>query len=292
MECRVVQVDAFTKIPGQGNPAGVILSGDDYSTEQMQEIAKKVGFNECVFVCTSQVGDVKLRYFTPGHETPLCGHATMGAVYLLSQQENTDRDWRVETQAGIITVSYEKETEKMTMEQAPAKFTAFEGDQEALCQAIGILEADLEPEMPIVYGNTGSWTLIVPVKESAVLDKMVPQTKHFPDILKEIPKSSIHPFALSTKQADQYEARHFSSPFSGTTEDSVTGTASGVMGAYLLDHLYREKSEQEISIIQGKHVQKEGRLTVLAKRAADGHHFVSITGTACKNQELSISIEK
>ncbi|WP_321384115.1 PhzF family phenazine biosynthesis isomerase [uncultured Enterococcus sp.] len=290
MECHVIQVDAFTKEPGQGNPAGVILSGDNYSTEQMQEIAKKVGFNECVFICESKIGDVKLRYFTPGHETPLCGHATMGAVYLLSQLENHDRNWLIETQAGLITVSYCKETELMTMEQSPAKFETFAGDREELCEAIGISTADLSTELPIVYGNTGSWTLIVPVNEPAVLDKMVPDTQRFPDILKEMPHSSIHPFSVAGGEGNQYEARHFSSPFSGTIEDSVTGTASGVMGAYLLEYRYQKESEQRISIVQGKHVEREGTLTVLAKRAADGSHQVSITGTACKNKEFAIFI--
>lgn len=290
MECHVIQVDAFTQEPGQGNPAGVILSGDDYSTEQMQKIAKKVGFNECVFVCESQKGEVKLRYFTPGHETPLCGHATMGAIYLLSSQAKRDKEWLVETQAGVITVNYQMANESMTMEQSPAKFTAFKGNTKELCEVIGICESDLEPELPIVYGNTGSWTLIVPVKEAILLDKMVPQTSRFPNVLKEIPRSSIHPFAISKNENGEYEARHFSSPFSGTIEDSVTGTASGVMGAYLLEYYATEKNEQKITVFQGKHVQREGSLDVQAKRSEDGHHNVSITGTACINREFSITI--
>ncbi|MGL4697293.1 PhzF family phenazine biosynthesis isomerase [Enterococcus larvae] len=290
MDCLVVQVDAFTKQPGLGNPAGVILNGDDYSSEEMQQIAKKVGFNECVFVCESQLGDVKLRYFTPGHETPLCGHATMGAIYLLSQQEKQDRTWLVETQAGLITVNYLETTEEMTMEQSPAQFVAFDGEKEALCEVMGIAVSDLDAELPILYGNTGSWTLIVPVRESSVLDKMVPQTENFPDVLKEMPKSSIHPFAFSNIEEDIYTARHFSSPFSGTVEDSVTGTASGVMGAYLLDHVYQQQAMQQITVLQGKHVEKEGSLTVQTRRVDDGHHHVAITGTACKNQEFSILI--
>jgi trans-2,3-dihydro-3-hydroxyanthranilate isomerase len=54
MECIVKRVDAFTQIPGQGNPAGVVLNGDRYSEKQMQQIAKAVGFNETVFICQSE----------------------------------------------------------------------------------------------------------------------------------------------------------------------------------------------------------------------------------------------
>lgn len=41
MGCIVLRVDAFTQVPGQGNPAGVVLNGDQYTPEEMQGIAKK-----------------------------------------------------------------------------------------------------------------------------------------------------------------------------------------------------------------------------------------------------------
>ncbi|MGC6767666.1 PhzF family phenazine biosynthesis isomerase [Enterococcus sp. LJL51] len=289
MECKVIQVDAFTRKPDQGNPAGVILNGDDYTEEEMQKIAKEVGFNECVFVCSSDKADVRLRYFTPGHETPLCGHATMGAMFLLSEQKQEDYQWSVETLAGVIQVDYETTTQEMTMQQADAQFIPFNGDKESLCRVMGISSDSLVEDLPIVYGNTGSWTLIVPVKEGAVLDQMIPQTAAFPTVLKEMPKSSIHPFAAS-KNEGTYVARHFSSPFSGTIEDSVTGTASGVMGAYLLAYDRPLKKQQMITVVQGKHVGREGQLTVLAEQEGDNVYHVSITGTACRNKEMTISL--
>jgi PhzF family phenazine biosynthesis protein len=52
-------------------------------------------------------------------------------------------------------------------------------------------------------------------------------------VLKEMPGASVHPFCFETYDPNAHmHARHFSSPFSGTIEDPVTGTASGVMGAY------------------------------------------------------------
>ena len=38
----------------------------------MQTIARLVGYNECCFVCSSRVAELRLRYFTPGHETGSC----------------------------------------------------------------------------------------------------------------------------------------------------------------------------------------------------------------------------
>lgn len=261
MICTILRVDAFTNIPGQGNPAGVVLDGNVYSTEEIQRIAKKVGFNETVFVCSSKVAAVKLRYFTPGHETPLCGHATFGAIFALCHGKK-DCQMQIETGAGILPVTYDEKSQRMTMRQAKPQFIDFNGEKSALCKSLGIEIEELHPTFPIQYGSTGSWTLIVPVINAAVLDKMKPNLAVFPDCLKEIPTSSIHPFAVLSENAGTFTARHFSSPFSGTTEDAVTGTASGVMGAYSLNQIYINDETKEIKVSQGQHVQSEGIVLV------------------------------
>lgn len=287
MKCTVLRVDAFTTSIGKGNPAGVVLDGDAYNTKEMQEIAKQVGFNETVFVCKSDNATIKLRYFTPGHETPLCGHATMGAIFALyNGKEN--QHLQIETGAGILPIEYKEKAQTITMMQAAPMFVDFKGDPKALCRSLNIQVSDLHPELPIQYGNTGSWTLLLPVFNAKVLDKMKPNPETFPDILKEIPKSSVHPFAIVSEQAGTFTARHFSSPFSGTTEDSVTGTASGVMGAYSLNHIYKDEEYKKIYVAQGKHVQSEGTVTVQAIRETQGAHQISISGTACLNEEFEI----
>lgn len=37
----VLHIDAFSSIPNMGNPAGVVLDGEDYCDEEMQHIAQK-----------------------------------------------------------------------------------------------------------------------------------------------------------------------------------------------------------------------------------------------------------
>lgn len=46
MECFLFKANAFTTYVDRGNPAGVVLNGDDYTTKQMQQIAAKVGFKK------------------------------------------------------------------------------------------------------------------------------------------------------------------------------------------------------------------------------------------------------
>ncbi|MEO4052864.1 PhzF family phenazine biosynthesis isomerase [Solibacillus sp. CAU 1738] len=84
---RVQHIDAFSVVPGKGNPAGVVLNGENYNESQMQAIAANVGFNETAFVVPSTVADFRIRYFTPGHEMNLCGHATMGTIFALYREQ-------------------------------------------------------------------------------------------------------------------------------------------------------------------------------------------------------------
>lgn len=82
----VKQYDAFSTKPGMGNPAGIVLDADNLIDEEMQKIASKVGFNECAFPVKSNVADLRIRYFTPGHEMDLCGHAKWLLFFLLLQR--------------------------------------------------------------------------------------------------------------------------------------------------------------------------------------------------------------
>lgn len=82
----VFHYDAFTNKPNMGNPAGIVLEADGLTEEDMQRIAEKVGFNETSFVLSSEVADIRMRYFTPGFEMDLCGHGTVGTIYALRER--------------------------------------------------------------------------------------------------------------------------------------------------------------------------------------------------------------
>ena len=56
-------VNSFTYNGKGGNPAGVVLNADRFSSEQKQRIAKEAGFPETAFVSSSEVADYKLEFF-------------------------------------------------------------------------------------------------------------------------------------------------------------------------------------------------------------------------------------
>ncbi|MCC2684448.1 MAG: phenazine biosynthesis protein PhzF family, partial [Paenibacillaceae bacterium] len=166
---RVLHYDAFSSKVNKGNPAGIVLHADDLSEESMQSIAKCVGFNETVFVLQSKKADFRLKYFTPGHEINLCGHATVGSMYclkLLGMIAHEKNKICIETNVGILPISFGTSNGELfvTMKQDRPRFIPFQGSIARLAECLGLHEEEIDPTMPIVYGNTGTWTLLVPIK--------------------------------------------------------------------------------------------------------------------------------
>lgn len=268
----VYHYDAFTDTPHMGNPAGVILDADRCTDEQMQAIAKQIGYNECCFVCSSSVADVRFRYFTPGHEMPLCGHATMAALTALMDRHPPLEPaiLHVETAAGIFPLSYDSTSREISMAQANAQFVEFSGDRSALLASIGLDLSHYDDRYPIVYGSTGTWTLILPLKGASCFDAMQPHNEQFPQILIQNPRASVHPITTQCFHPGYtFHARHFSSPFSGTIEDPVTGTASGVMAAYYLSYMSKA-NRADLLIEQGREIGKDGTVRAIAERTPKG----------------------
>lgn len=288
----VYHYDAFTETPNMGNPAGIVIDADHMTDEEMQAIAYKVGFNETAFVLKSNKADLRIRYFTPGHEMNLCGHATIAALYCLKTKgllDNLDKV-TIETKACVLSVRFLEKDKRLyiVMEQAPPVFKDFGGSAEDIATALGLKIDDIDNTMPIVYGNTGIWTLLLPIKKLKAFSNMTPQNKMFPSILREIPHCSVHPFCMDTvKSYAHMHARHFSSPFSGTVEDPVTGTASGVMGAYYLTYIAPDLDTVELIIEQGQEANRDGEVYVHGKRYENVLN-ISISGTAVFTKEIYI----
>jgi trans-2,3-dihydro-3-hydroxyanthranilate isomerase len=297
MATHVLHFDVFALRPGKGNPAGIVLSADNLDDGAMQEIARTTSFNDTAFISSSQVADFRIRYFSPRREVDLCGHATIAAAIALHTRGPLSANtlpcgFSLETKAGIlpIVIDMDHASEKLVfMSQAPAKFEKFNGDRILLMRSLGIATADIHPDIPIVYGSTGRWTLVVPVRSIEVMRKMQPRPTIFAEALSDMPEASIHPFCFAALDAGaDLHARHFSSPSSGTVEDPVTGTASGVLGAYYREFVDHARSaSQPLVIEQGCEMGREGRVLVWAIKKGDSYS-VRIAGNACFVDERTI----
>lgn len=71
-------VDAFTDKPFSGNPAAVCVMDKWPSEEFMKNLAMENNLSETAFIVKEEQG-YHLRWFTPGSEVELCGHATLAS---------------------------------------------------------------------------------------------------------------------------------------------------------------------------------------------------------------------
>lgn len=103
MKCYVV--DAFSDRPFKGNPAAVCLLEAFPSDELMQSIAMENNLSETAFVVKNGE-DYDLRWFTPGGEIDLCGHATLATAYTLFRFVEQDaQQLHFHTRSGLLTVT-------------------------------------------------------------------------------------------------------------------------------------------------------------------------------------------
>ena len=75
-------VDAFTDKVFHGNQAAVCVLDAWLPDERMMDITRENNFSETAFTVREDE-KYHLRWFTPGGEIDLCGHATLGTAFVL-----------------------------------------------------------------------------------------------------------------------------------------------------------------------------------------------------------------
>ena len=97
-------VDAFTDQIFGGNPAAVCLLDSWLPDELLMKITRENNLSETAFAVPEDSG-YHLRWFTPGGEIDLCGHATLATAYVIfrfAQPERSSVSFR--TLGGLLTV--------------------------------------------------------------------------------------------------------------------------------------------------------------------------------------------
>jgi PhzF family phenazine biosynthesis protein len=144
MELKIYQVDAFSEKVFRGNPAAVVPLTQWLEDEILQKIALENNLSETAFYIID--GDkVILRWFTPGTEVDLCGHATLATAHVLFEHEGFEGEEITffSPRSGILRVKKEGSqlvmdfpidtiqeielTDLMTNPFSPKPFQAFKG---------------------------------------------------------------------------------------------------------------------------------------------------------------------
>lgn len=99
------QIDAFAERAMAGGPAGVMPMDAFPAAEVMQAIAAENNVAETAFFVARGKGVFDLRWFTPGVEVPLCGHATLASAHAIFSHLKFDgAEIGFDTKSGRLTV--------------------------------------------------------------------------------------------------------------------------------------------------------------------------------------------
>jgi len=104
MKLTMFQVDAFAERVFEGNPAAVCPLDTWLDDRLLQAIAEENNLSETAFFVAEGDG-FALRWFTPGGEVDLCGHATLASAHVLFTHLGYDRlEVRFTTRSGPLLV--------------------------------------------------------------------------------------------------------------------------------------------------------------------------------------------
>jgi PhzF family phenazine biosynthesis protein len=230
------EIDVFTRIPGNGNPACVVLEAEALSEERMRQIAAETA-TECAFVLppTRSDASLRLRYFSPVGEMNLCGHATIGALWILAEEGMLRGECLVETQAGTLYARAEirdDQPSRIALQQPNPTFADKSFSPAAVAAAIGIEARQIVGR--IVSASAGRPKLLIPLPDYKVLDACERNDNALGELCKVNGLTGLYPYTCQARNpAVDLEARQF--PFGvGFVEDPVTGVAMAALGGYLV----------------------------------------------------------
>ncbi len=273
----ILRYAAFTTDPSGGNPAGVVLDATDVSASEMLAIAADVGFSETAFVVPLAEGQLAVRYFSPLVEVPFCGHATIALAVAHADRYGTG-DLRLETKAGLVTVSTRQEPAgdiKATLVSVPPRSMQIsDSDLAEMLAALRWSAEDLDAELPPRAAYAGAWHPVVAAVSRGRLSRLDYDMPALADLMKRNDWATID--LVWRESEDIYYSRNPFPP-GGVIEDPATGAAAAAFGGYLRE-LNLVRTPATITIYQGQDLGRPGRIMVTIPAEPDSG--IAVTGSA------------
>lgn len=270
MTVRVELVSVFANGPGGGNPAPVVVDAAGMSGDQMRSVAKEYG-HESVFVLPppDNSSDFTFRFFVPNHEMEMCGHATVGAVWLLRQLGRLPRDEvRIATLSGTVQA---RVTEAgVEISQPKGRLQALPGGERAVAEILSVLGLDetaLAPQ-PIQNASTSRVKTLIPLKSVAILDGLRPDFPRIEQVCEKIGSTGLYPFAVSDAGNRIFDARQFPKS-SGYPEDAATGIAAAALVFGLLETGQAGVDGPPVRVRQGRAMGRPSEIRVRFETGPD-----------------------
>lgn len=285
----IKQIDAFTKVPFQGNPAGVVNEASYLNDNQMQIIAKEMNLSETAFILPPRVAsaDMRIRWFTPVCEVPLCGHATIAALHSLAEdglfgmKNNGKYNFNIETKSGIISSEVFKEDGeiKINIGIPPSnKYERFSQYKLDLVRILNINISDVDVKPPIMRNDF----VFVPIRRLHILYALKPNLFALTNFMNQRNLHGLCVFTFETIEKESFIHVRFFAPNEGISEDPVTGSVHSPLAAYLFENGMLEVKDDKFEYIaeQGDSIGRKGRVQVKLEIENGKPKIVRIGGNA------------
>ena len=210
------QVDAFTTSVFGGNPAAVCPLQEWLPDETLQAIAGENNLSETAFVVPGGTR-YAIRWFTPRHEVPLCGHATLASGFVILNI----------LQPSVDSVEFDSPSGPLSVRRAGDQYTLdFPSIQTERCPS---------PPKEIVSGlHSSPQEVLSSIGDPnyLVIFETEDQVRHEKPDLAMLEK--LHPCGVvisAPGKSVDFVSRYFM-PSSGIPEDPVTGSIHCALGPY------------------------------------------------------------
>jgi PhzF family phenazine biosynthesis protein len=235
----------------------------------MQHVARTYG-HESGFVLPAPPDsncDFEFRFWVPNHEMSMCGHATVGAVWLLDHAGRLPQDrLAIWTKSGQVEAHISKRDERGAAVEISQPAGLVEPLPDAdrvkaeILDVLGITSDRLAP-FPIHNASTSRVKTLIPLASASELDRLSPDFARVETLCERIGSTGLYPYAPFDGAQQVFDARQFPKA-SGYPEDAATGIAAAALAFGLLANGMVEASERPITIRQGRAMQRPSEISV------------------------------
>jgi PhzF family phenazine biosynthesis protein len=233
----IAVVDAFTAEPWRGNPAGICVLPATASDEWMQSVAIEMNHAETAFLIKcgeSNQDGYDLRWFTPGGEVDLCGHATLASAHYLWETGALaeDEQARFHTRSGLLTAI------RLSADGAAWIELDFPSEPVSATETPEGIAAMLGAEPVFVGRNRMDY--LVELKDETAVRQLRPDLKQIADLSDRDNVRGIIVTAAATESGTDIVSRCFFPRFH-IDEDPVTGSAHCALAPYWIPRLGKQE---------------------------------------------------
>jgi trans-2,3-dihydro-3-hydroxyanthranilate isomerase len=237
--------DVFTSEPLLGNQLAVFTDARGLDAALMQRIAREMNFSESTFILPAEGADTgaRMRIFTPFVELPIAGHPTIGSTFALAHAGVIPAGaarFVFGLNIGPVPVDLDWDAGRLRfvwMTQPNPVFQTPVNDRAAVAAVLGLTTDDLAPDLPIQEVSCGVPYLLVPLRDAGTVDRAPCDATAWGRLGARVgSEAPLFVFARLDEGGPVTIHSRMFAPGLGITEDPATGSASGPLGAYLVEH--------------------------------------------------------